>query len=127
MNTMAQSSNLHRMIVTAAFGALIGSFAAISPAADAPGMSQATVKYGDLKLSSPQGAAVLYARISATANEVCRTLDGRDLASKTRFNRCVHQAIVDAVTKVDQPALYTVYNTKNPTPKPIMLAAGQTR
>jgi NAD(P)-dependent dehydrogenase (short-subunit alcohol dehydrogenase family) len=36
-------------------------------------------------------------------------------------------AIADAVTKVDQPALYSIYNAKNSTQKPIMLASGQNR
>ncbi len=85
------------------------------------------MKYADLNVSSPAGAAALYARINAAANGVCRTLDGRDLASKTHFNRCVHKAIADAVTRVDQPALYSIYDAKNSTQKPITLASGQNR
>jgi UrcA family protein len=127
MNTTAQSTNLHRMTATVLFSALALSFAAMCPAGDSTGAVQSTVKYADLNVSSPSGAAALYARISAAANGVCRTLDGRDLAFKTRFNRCVHTAIADAVTKVDQPALYSIYNVKNSTQKPIMLASDQNR
>jgi UrcA family protein len=127
MNTITQSIKLQRMTATVLFSALALSFAAMCPAGEATGANQSMVKYADLNVSSPAGAAALYARISVAADRVCQTLDGRDLASKTHFDRCVHQAITDAVTKVDQPALYSVYNAKNSTPKPIMLASGQTR
>jgi UrcA family protein len=127
MNTMTQTIKLQPMTATVLFSALALSFAAMCPAGDTTGAYQSTVKYADLNVSSLTGAAALYARISATANEVCRTLDGRDLASKSHFDRCVHQAIADAVTKVDQPALYSVYNAKNSMQKPIMLASGQNR
>jgi len=127
MNTTTQSTNLHRMTVTVLFSALALSFAAMCPAGDTTGANQSTVKYADLNVSSPAGAAVLYARINVAAHGVCGTLDRLDPASKTLFNRCVHEAIADAVTKVDQPALYSVYNAKNSTTKPIMFAAGQNR
>jgi UrcA family protein len=127
MNTITQSIKLQRMTATVLFSALALSFAAMCPAGDSTGAIQSTVKYADLNVSSPSGAAALYARIRVAADGVCRTLDGRDLASKTLFDRCVHKAITDAVTKVDQPALYSIYNAKNSTRKPIMLASGQNR
>ena len=127
MKTTTQSTNLHRMTATALFSALALSLAAMCQAGDSTDAYQTTVKYADLNVSSLSGATALYARISAAANGVCRTLDGRDLKSKTHFDRCVHQAISDAVTKVNEPALSSVYNAKNSTPKPVMLASGQTR
>jgi UrcA family protein len=127
MNTMTQTIKRQRVTATVLFGALALSFAAMCPAGETTGANQSTVKYADLNLSSPAGAAALYARINAAANRVCRPLDGRDLASKTQLNRCVHKAIADAVTQVDQPALYSIYNAKNSTQKPIMLASGQNR
>jgi UrcA family protein len=127
MNTMTKSANLPRMTATVLFSALALSFAAMCPAGESTGAFQSTVKYADLNVSSPSGAAVVYARISVAASGVCQTLGGRDLASKTRFDRCVHKAIADAIAKVDQPALYSIYNAKNSTQKPIMLASGQNR
>jgi UrcA family protein len=127
MNTITQTTKLQRMTATVLFSALALSFAAMCPAGDTTPAYQSTVKYADLNVSSASGAAALYARINLTANDVCRTLDGRDLASKTHFDRCVHKAIADAVNKVDQPALYSIYNAKNSTQKPIMLASGQNR
>ncbi len=125
MNPMTQT--IKRMTATVLCSALALSFAAMCQAGDSTGAYQTTVKYADLNASSLSGAAALYARIRAAADEVCRPLDGRDLASKTYFDRCIHHAISDAIAKVNQPALYSVYNSKNPTPKPIMLASGQTR
>ena len=127
MNTITQSIKLQRMSAAVLLSALALSYAAMCPADESTGAYQTTVKYADLNASSLSGAAALYARISAAADDVCRTLDGRDLASKTHFDRCIHQAISDAVTKVNQSALYSVYNAKNSTPKPIRLASGQTR
>jgi len=126
MNAITQSNNLQRITATVLSSALALSFAAIAHAGAGGGPIQSTVKYADLNISSPSGAATLYARISMAAAGVCRDLDGRDLKSKTLFDRCVHQAIAHAVTKVDEPALYAVYDAKDSTPKPIMLAAGQT-
>ena len=127
MNTTAQSTTLHSMAATVLFSALALSFATMCPAGDSAGAFQSTVKYADLNVSIPSGAAALYARISVAASGVCRNLDGRDLGSKTRFDRCVHKAIADAIAKVDQPALYSIYNAKNSTQKPIMLASDRNR
>jgi len=127
MNTKQQSIQLHRMIATAVFSGLIVSFAAVCTAEGSADAPQATVNFADLKVSSPQGAAALYSRIRAAAISVCWTLDGRDLASKTLSDRCVRKAITDAVTKVNQPQLSAVYNAKNKTSKPILLASGGTR
>jgi hypothetical protein len=44
-----------------------------------------------------------------------------------RTDICIHHAITDAVTNVNQAALLAVYNTKNSTSKPLILATDQTR
>jgi UrcA family protein len=126
MNTKTQTTRLPRVAAAVLFSTFALSFAAMSHA-DSTGASQEKVKYAGLDLSRSTGAGALYARISIAANEVCRELDHGDLSSKLIFNRCVHQAIANAVAAVDQPALYSVYNAKNPASKPVMLAAGQSR
>lgn len=129
MTTITQPASLRCMTATALFGAFSLSVAAMCQAGDSStGKPQSIVKYADLNVSSNAGAAALYARLSAAAGGVCRALDGRDLASKALFARCVHKAISDAVTQVDQPALSAIYNAKNfSNPKPIILAAGESR
>ena len=126
MNTKTQATRLSRIAAATLFSTLALSFAAMSHA-DSTGVPQEKVKYADLDLSRSAGAGALYVRISMAANDVCRELDHGDLSSKLIFNRCVHQAIANAVAAVDQPALYSVYSAKNPAPKPVMLAAGQSR
>jgi len=77
------------------------------------GVPHRIVDYGDLAVSTPKGAATLYHRIWAAAMTVCRRLDEPALASKSLYDACVHKAIADAVTKVDQPALSALYNAKD--------------
>ena len=125
MNNMTSSTKFSRQTATALFGALALSVATICPACEGTGALQVKVTYADLDVSKPAGAAALYSRISSAAGDVCRDRDHGSLSSKLNFNRCVHQAIADAVTDVSQPALYSVYNSKNPAPKPVMLAAGR--
>jgi UrcA family protein len=84
------------------------------------------LKYSDLNLSKPAEAAELYVRIKIAAQEVCRRFDGRDLQSQNYFHQCVHQAIVDAVAKVDRPTLYAAYDARNPGAKQVRLAGGPT-
>ena len=127
MNNMTQSTKLSRLTATVLLGTLAMGFAAICPAGDGTSVLQEKVKYADLDVSRPAGAAALYFRISIAADDVCRDREHGDLSSKLNFNRCVHQAIANAVAEVDQPALYSVYNVKNPAPKPVMLAAGPSR
>ena len=125
MNTTTKSIQNRRMIaVTAVAAALFGSFAAVSQAADAPSLM---VKYQDLNVSNPQGAATLYARIQSAAAVVCGGFEDRGPALKALTDACVHKAIADAVTQVGQPSLTALFNAKNGTPKQIILASGKTR
>ena len=123
MNTMTTSRKLRRTILIATFStALAWSVAAVCSASDSADAPQEAVKYGDLNVSNPQGAAVLYSRIRAAAGRVCERHDDRDLAAMPLRNSCVRKAIADAVAKVDQPALSALYNTKNGTWHPIIVA-----
>jgi UrcA family protein len=124
MNTTT-STQLRRVLAITVFSAL-ASGTAVCSAADGDSL-QTTVNYSDLNVSSAQGAGTLYSRIRAAAEKVCRPLDRDDLASKQLFHACVSSAISGAVGKVDQPALFSVYNAKTGTAKPIVLASSQGR
>ena len=126
MNTATASTNLRRIAATAVCSALI-SFAAVSHAADTNEPRKVTVKYGDLNVSSHEGAAKLYARIAAAAQRVCRPSDSRDLGSQEGLEQCIHTAIANAVTDVGQPELFAIYDAKQETPRPTMLAAREVR
>jgi UrcA family protein len=125
MKTLIASAKLPRLVTTAIFGALALSCGAVSIAGHNDDVPQAVVKFGDLNLSNPQGAATLYNRIAFAAHEVCRSFDTdlRYLPSYAQLNACVHRAIADAVTKVRQPELIAVYNARNREPLPITVAA----
>jgi UrcA family protein len=127
MNTMITSRSFRGVLATAVLGSFACNLTAVSTAAESTDAQQTTVKYADLNVSSPEGAAALHARIQRAARQVCRPLDGQDLSSKARMGACEHKAIAVAVTKVDQPALFAAYNAHYGQPKPIVLAATQSR
>jgi UrcA family protein len=125
MNTMTTSTQIRRLIATAILGALASGFAGVSAATDS-GARSMTVRYGDLDLSNPQGAATLYRRIVQAGRAVCDSSDSSPWALAAMHN-CVNKAVADAVTKVGQPQLIAVYNAKNPQPLPLILATAQNR
>jgi UrcA family protein len=122
MKTITPYTSLRRIVAGMLFGTLASGLAGIAGAADSD-VPHRLVKYGDLNVSSPEGAATLYARIRIAAAEVCRSFDSREFATQNNLKFCVHKAIADAVKKVDQPELYAVYNAKSGTSKPIIVAS----
>ncbi|HEY0800271.1 MAG TPA: UrcA family protein [Steroidobacteraceae bacterium] len=112
MNTLTAPTRLRGLVATAIFGALASSVSAVSAADAGTEPVSRTVKFADLNLSKPPGAAVLYARINAAAKNVCSFYWFKSDADQ---DRCVHDAIASAVIKVNQPALFAVYNAKNKT------------
>jgi UrcA family protein len=126
MNTMNSSSKLCSLVAIAVFSALGASFAGVA-AAGSPELLLVSVPYGDLNVSTAGGAATLYNRIRIAAQEVCWPLDHGDLSSMRQMAVCTNKAIVDAVTSIDQPALFAVYNAKHGQPLPNIVAAERTR
>ena len=113
MNTMTTSTRSPRgMIAAAILTSLISSFSAVCNAADPTDVRTTIVKYADLDLSTPQGAASLYNRIRFASETVCSPSGQGDLAAMTRSQKCVKEAIAGAVAKVNQPALSAVYAAK---------------
>jgi UrcA family protein len=120
MNTLTTSTGLRTLIATAIFGALAFSFSAVSAADASSKPINVNVKSADLNISSPAGARVLYGRIRAAAENACSYYWFERDADQVR---CVHDAIANAVTKVNRPALSAVYNAKNKTPLPTTLVS----
>lgn len=71
------------------------------------------VKFGDLDLSRPEGAATLYRRIQGAAEQVCRQYEGRPLTSYVRKRACEAHAIEVAVTTVNSPKLTALFLAKH--------------
>jgi UrcA family protein len=74
-------------------------------------LREVTVKYGDLDVSRPEGAIVLYKRIRAAAKEVCSP-DYYGFSASIQVDSCIDTSIAQAVAKVNQPALSAVLNAK---------------
>jgi UrcA family protein len=69
------------------------------------------VSFRDLNLNSPEGAAVLYARIKSAANEVCGNPDRFDL-SHLMMQTCVKEAVSRAIAQVNRPMLTSLHEAK---------------
>ena len=69
------------------------------------------VSFKDLNLDTPEGAAVLYRRITSAANEVCGNPDRFDL-SRFKFQICIKDAVSRAITQVNRPMLTSLYSEK---------------
>ena len=89
--------------------ALVAAFAA---GAQAQGVAQIHVKYADLNVDKPAGAAVLYQRIRAAAEKVCAMPGSRELDRAVKAKACITNATANAVAAVNVPALTGLYETK---------------
>lgn len=117
--------NVIRHVLTAAVvGTLVSGFAFPAAAADDTGVRSITVKFADLNVSSPEGAAALYARIRSAAKSVCSPAES-SYPFSTAYSICVRKAIADAVTRVNRMELYTVYNQHNKPALPTGLLSQQ--
>jgi UrcA family protein len=79
-------------------------------AAEAPRYDRTIVAYGDLNLESQQGTKMLYARLRNGAEDVCSSLDGRNLFLKKLWQSCFDQAVAAAVIQVNSSGLTTLHN-----------------
>jgi UrcA family protein len=80
-----------------------------------------TVKYGDLNLSTIEGASTLYHRLKSAATSVCDD-QGRGIGAYQAWRSCYRAAMADAVAKVNSPLLTGLYKGPNNTaPKTAML------
>ena len=81
-----------------------------------------TVRYDDIRMTSPVGIAVLYGRLKGAAARACTAPDSNaDLKGKARFRACYDDAMARAVATVNNPALTQFYEEKRGTfiPNPV--------
>jgi|SRR5579863_851585 len=84
--------------------------AATSKTPSAGEVGQITVRFGDLNLDQPAGAAALYRRIRHAAERVCGDpLPPGSLIPSHFWRSCVAQAVERSVIAVDRPALTAYY------------------
>ncbi len=126
MNT-STSTQLRRMLTATIFTVLTSGFAAVSIAADSTDVLQKKCHGTAISMYRAPAAPRPCTRASAgRPKDVCRPLKGDDLSAKHAFESCINKAIASAVNQVGVPALAAVFNAKNGTSKPIILAS-QTR
>jgi UrcA family protein len=128
MKTVTTTYRLHIIAAAMLLGTSALGLTAFPAAADseAPPL-QVTVKYGDLDISRPQGATVLYGRIRAAAKNVCSPFDRGGPLDKMQFASCIQKSVADAVTAVSAPALTAVYSEKTKGALPVRVASLQSR
>jgi UrcA family protein len=127
MNTMNTVSRFRTIIAAALFGTLASSFAVSPAVADSSIPPQTTVKYEDLNIASPEGAAVLYSRIRRAAKNICSRIDGDGFDAYGQRQVCINKAMLDAVTKVNAPALSALFASGYGKPQPTVLADAGSR
>jgi UrcA family protein len=106
---------------------LIAAAAAAMPAGAADAPVSITVKYDDLNLSRPAGVNALYNRIQAAARTVCEPLSSQSHLQSPAYMGCFSDAVSDAVQKVGQPALSSLYQDKTGKALPARFASLETR
>lgn len=116
MRALACSPRLRSLAATAVLSALASGFGAVAAAADGAHTPTAIVKYGDLDVSTADGASALYARISSAAKHVCSSFD-RPLDPNSQAFRadCIRQAIANGVVAVNEPLLFRVHKANGGT------------
>jgi UrcA family protein len=98
-------------IVAASFFALgCAAMGGTAKAAEPASFYTTIVSYGDLNLDSEQGAKVLYARLRNAAQNVCSSLEGRDLIQKRIWQGCFDNAIAGAVGQVNKARVTALHN-----------------
>ena len=119
MRALTRVPRLRGLIAAAVLSALASGFSAVATAADSPGTPTAIVEYGDLDVTTAEGAIALYARIRAAAKHVCSSFDRPlDLVSQALKADCMRQAIARGVAAGNQPALFMVYKASGGTSLP---------
>ncbi len=96
-----------RSLALASVACLLGA-ASTGASQPAHGVPSVTVSYGDLNLSTTQGANALYQRIRLAADTVCG-YKGRTLLEQQLWMSCFNEAVERAVGAVDNPALTSVH------------------
>lgn len=111
-------NKLNTLILTATLATLSqAALAASTHRSNGDDPKQLIVRYADLDLSKPAGAAQLYHRLQNAAEAVCSSLESRELARKSMFRNCVSESMEGAVTQVNRPSLSTFYRGKFPEQK----------
>ena len=120
--TFRTSKNI---VLAAVAAASLGSLTHMAQAADVAGDRPAlTVRYSDLNIDTPAGAAALYSRIRHAAEQVCGKADSRRLDEVSAAKNCADKAVASSVAAVDNAQLTSQYSARvGKAPKQIVVAS----
>jgi UrcA family protein len=111
MKTVIKTQSIFSSILAASFFALgCAAVGSSVQAAEAPQYYTTIVSFGDLNLDSDRGAKVLYARLRKAAENVCSSLEGRELIQKKLWQGCFDKAVASAVEQVNQTRVTALHN-----------------
>ena len=109
MKLLRKRSPVPTLVLAAMSGLLtVAQATALQSGAVAPSRK---VSYGDLNLTTPEGAGILYQRIRGAARSVCGD-QGRTLFEQSQWTSCVSDAISRAVAEVDNPGLTSIHGSR---------------
>ena len=103
--------------------AAVALMAALTTGVRAADVPQVHVKFADLNINTPAGAAALYQRIRVAADQVCAYPGTHDLAVLAKEKACTNQAVAHAVATVNNPTLTGIYDVKTGQPQATRFAA----
>jgi UrcA family protein len=110
MSTITRSNSMRTPIVIGAVSALMLSIASITLASAAANNTRSiTVGYGELDISRPAGAQVLYERIVRAATVVCDDFAHPYNELRTKKSSCFKAAVANAVAKVNSEQLIAIH------------------
>jgi UrcA family protein len=81
-------------------------------AAGEPDTRSVVVRFSDLNLHSSEGVAGLHKRIRNAAQSVCSDLDNRTLALRATYEKCVDEAVTNAVAEVGSSKLAVLASSR---------------
>jgi UrcA family protein len=90
--------------------AAVALMAALTTGVRAADVPQVHVKFADLNINTPAGAAALYHRIRVAADQVCALPVTGDLAFRAKTQACTDRAVANAVATVNNPTLTGLYD-----------------
>ena len=110
---MISTAKRHALLGIATLAALAtANLATARPEADEP--RSTVVRYGDLDLSRPEDARRLYGRIKRAARRVCDNQPSSDSKRLKEYERCLGQAVTEAVEKVQSEQVTAIHRAHNP-------------
>ncbi len=104
---------LHPASFAASLGLLAGVCAGGQPAqASEPPPPSQVVRFHDLDITTPTGAAILYRRIHVAALQVCQPETGAYRLTLPIYHACVNRAIDEAIRTLNAPLLTELHAGK---------------